>query len=42
VAAAPIRFLAAELLEALQGSWGTAEELSLAPARERRLRAVGG
>lgn len=41
VAAAPVRFLPAELLEALQGSWGTPEELGVAPARERRLRAVG-
>lgn len=42
VAAAPIRHLPAELLEALQGSWGTPEELGLAPVRERHLRLVAG
>jgi hypothetical protein len=29
VAEAPVRFLPAELLDALQGSWGTPEELGL-------------
>ncbi len=37
VAAAPVRHLPAALLEALQGSWGTPEELGLAPARHLRL-----
>jgi hypothetical protein len=31
LAAAPVRYLPAELLEALQGSWGAPEELGLAP-----------
>jgi hypothetical protein len=42
VAAAPVRHLPAALLEALQGSWGTPEELGLAPTPERRLRVVAG
>ena len=42
VAAAPVRHLPAELLEALQGSWGTPEELGLAPAPTPRLRLVAG
>jgi hypothetical protein len=40
VAAAPVRHLPAELLEALQGSWGTPEELGL--TTQRTLRAVAG
>lgn len=40
VAGAPVRHLPAELLDALLGSWGTPEELGLAPAR--RLRSVVG
>ena len=39
VASAPVRYVPAELLEALQGSWGTPEELGLAPQR-RALRIV--
>lgn len=39
-AAAPVRHVPAELLEALMGSWGTPEELGLHPAR-RHLQAVG-
>ena len=42
VAAAPVRHLPAALLEALEGSWGTAEELGLAAPVERRLRLVAG
>ena len=42
VAAAPVRHLPAELLEALQGSWGTPEELGLAPSTTRHLRLVAG
>ncbi len=37
LAAAPVRHVPAELLEALLGSWGTAEELGLAPQRHLRL-----
>jgi hypothetical protein len=33
VAAARVRHLPAELLDALQGSWGTPEELGLLPVR---------
>lgn len=40
VAAAPVRHLPAALLDALQGSWGSAGELGLLP--ERRLRLVAG
>ena len=40
VAGAPVRHLPAELLDALLGSWGTPEELGLAPSR--RLRLVAG
>jgi hypothetical protein len=40
VAAAPVRHLPAALLEALEGSWGTPEELGLAPTPERHLRVV--
>jgi hypothetical protein len=37
VAAAPVRHVPAELLDALMGSWGTAEELGLRrPARHLR------
>ncbi len=39
-AAAPVRHVPAELLEALLGSWGTPEELGLGPTR-RHLQAVG-
>ena len=42
VAAAPVRHLPAALLEALQGSWGTAEELGLAAPAQRHLRLVAG
>jgi hypothetical protein len=42
VAAAPVRHLPAELLEALQGSWGTPEELGLTPTSTRSLRVVAG
>lgn len=42
VAAAPVRHLPAALLEALQGSWGSAEELGLVLSRERHLRLVAG
>ena len=42
VAAAPVRHLPPELLEALQGSWGTPEELGLTPSTTRRLRLVAG
>ena len=42
VAAAPVRHLPAELLEALQGSWGTPEELGLTPSTTRHLRLVAG
>ena len=38
VAAAPVQHLPAGLLDALLGSWGTPEELGLAP--QRRLRVV--
>ena len=41
-AAAPVRHLPAALLEALQGSWGTPEELGLAAPAERHLRLVAG
>ena len=41
VAAAPVRHLPAALLEALQDSWGTPEELGFAPAAPR-LRLVAG
>ena len=41
-AAAPVRHLPAALLEALQGSWGTPEELGLAPTPAPRLRLVAG
>lgn len=41
LASAPIRFLPAALLEALEGSWGTPEELGLAPTPARHLRVVG-
>jgi hypothetical protein len=37
LAAAPVRHLPAELLDALMGSWGTPEELRLAPQRHLRL-----
>ena len=40
VAAAPVQHLPAALLEALQGAWGTPEELGL--DGERRLRLVAG
>lgn len=40
-ATAPVLHLTPEFLEALQGSWGTPEELGLAP-RRRALRVVGG
>jgi hypothetical protein len=40
-AAAPVLHLTPEFLEALQGSWGTPEELGLAP-RRAALRVVGG
>jgi len=40
VAAAPVQHLPAALLEALQGSWGTPEELGL--VQERGLRLVAG
>ena len=40
VAAAPVQHLPAALLVALQGSWGTPEELRLAPVP--RLRLVAG
>jgi hypothetical protein len=40
VAAAPVRHLPAALLEALQGSWGTPEELGL--VQEPGLRLVAG
>lgn len=40
VAAAPVRHVPAELLDALMGSWGTAEDLGLAPSRH--LRVVAG
>lgn len=42
VAAAPVQHLPAALLEALMGSWGTPEELGLAPAAPPRLRLVAG
>jgi hypothetical protein len=42
VAAAPVRYLPAALLEALQGSWGTAEDLGQAAPVERHLRLVAG
>lgn len=42
VAAAPVRHLPTSLLEALQGSWGTPEELGLAASRHPRLRLVAG
>lgn len=42
LAAAPVRYVPAELLEALQGAWGLPEELGLAPAPERHLRVVAG
>ena len=42
VAAAPVRHVPAELLEALQGSWGTPEELGLVPSTARHLRLVAG
>lgn len=42
LASAPIRFLPAALLEALEGSWGTPEELGLVPTPTRHLRVVGG
>ena len=41
VASAPIRHIPAELLDALQGAWGTPEELGLV-RRERHLRLVAG
>ena len=41
LASAPVRFVPAALLEALQGSWGTPEELGLAPTPDRHLRVVG-
>lgn len=41
VASSPVRHLPPELLEALMGAWGTAEELGLRPAR-RHLQAVVG
>lgn len=40
VASAPVQHLPAELLDALLGSWGTPEDLGLAP--QRRLRVVAG
>ena len=40
VAAAPVRHLPAELLDALLGSWGTPEDLGLTP--QRRLHVVAG
>ena len=40
VASAPVRYVPAELLEALQGAWGTPEELGLTPRRPA-LRVVG-
>lgn len=40
LAAAPVRHLSVELLDALLGSWGTPEELGLTP--QRRLRVVAG
>ena len=42
MAAAPVRHLPAELLEALQGAWGTPEELGLARVPAPRLRLVAG
>ena len=42
VAAAPVQHLPPALLEALQGSWGTAEELGLTRAQQPRLRLVAG
>ena len=42
VASAPVRHLPAALLEALEHSWGTPEELGLAPAPVRHLRLVAG
>ena len=42
VAAAPVQHLPAALLEALQGSWGTPEELGLTTPAPRRLRLVAG
>ena len=41
VASAPIRHIPAALLDALQGSWGTPEELGLVRT-ERHLRLVAG
>jgi len=40
--AAPIKHVPLELLEALQGSWGTPEELGLVAPPERHLRVVAG
>ena len=42
VAAAPVHHLPAALLEALQGAWGTPEELGLTPTRPTHLRLVAG
>lgn len=42
LAAAAVRHLPAELLEALQGSWGTPEELGLSPSPQPHLRLVAG
>jgi hypothetical protein len=40
VAAAPVRYVPAALLEALQGSWGTPESLGLVDVPQRHLRLV--
>ena len=42
VAKAPIRHIPAALLEALQGSWGSPEQIGLAPSRPRHLHLVAG
>jgi hypothetical protein len=42
VAAAPVQHLPAALLEALQGSWGTPEELGPSAQVPPRLRLVAG
>ena len=42
MAAAPVRHVPAALLEALQGSWGTPEELGLAACPQPHLRVIAG
>ena len=42
VAADPVQHLPAALVEALQGAWGSPEELGLAPTRPTHLRLVAG